>query len=131
MRIFFIIILCLFALGNTLGQTLYKYDIEVVKIYESGDEVTQLGLVSSEPRMGGDDETTSPVSLCFDYLGRLNILDSFNFRLVIYDDDFEGIESLEVSPLLSSGHVEHYEDYIASSSGNLFLPSMIKEMIRA
>lgn len=111
-------IICIIMATNIYGQTLYKYDIEVVKSFESGDDITQLGLIETERRMGDDNEPYAPRSLCFDYNGRLNILDSFNKRLVMYNDKFIGFESINVSSMLSSGHLEHYENYIVSTNGN-------------
>lgn len=100
------------------SQTLYKYDIEEVKSFQSGNDIQLLGLVPMGPIRGDDNEPIYPSSLCFDYMGRLNILDSINGRLIILDNSFNGVEMIKVSTMFGYGRVKHFENYIISIVGN-------------
>lgn len=105
---------------NLNGQILDIQDIEIVKEYESGNEISQFGIRVLEGFTHDDNEPNYPGSICFDYLGRLNIFDSINSRLVILNNNFKAIESIKIPHRFGYGQVEHFENYIISTSGNYF-----------
>lgn len=108
-------------------QTLYKYNVEILKEFNNGSSLDELGIIPDSEAFG-DPETPCPKALCFDYKGRLNILDSYNNRIIIYNQDHDAIDAIETPLIMSSTmKIEHFEDYIIGKTGQIFFTLINKQ----